>query len=213
MLLSSTFLCLGFLLLAPQASSQLIGPVGATTPLHKKTRVCNILDFGGVADNSTDVAPSIIDAFDKCVKRQPGSRLVVPAGNYLLKQSIVLSKGTNWAFQLDGLITAEYVGDSTGTSNFLVPRELILEGFAGVQALNSTINEEGDGKFLEILIVIINGLRCLGLFAACDANEMIAVDFEFYSENGLGAIQGQGYLYRIAREYVVLVVGKNDALT
>jgi rhamnogalacturonan hydrolase len=25
-----------------------------------------------------------------------------------------------------------------------------------------------------------------------------AVDFEIYSENGLGAIQGQGYLYRIS---------------
>lgn len=29
-----------------------------------------------------------------------------------------------------------------------------------------------------------------------------AVDFEFYSENGLGAIQGQGYLYRISGKYV-----------
>ena len=28
----------------------------------------------------------------------------------------------------------------------------------------------------------------------------IAVDFEFYSSNGLGAIQGQGYLYRNANK-------------
>jgi rhamnogalacturonan hydrolase len=157
-MLSATLLWLGFLLLVPQVSSQLIGPVGATTPLHEKTRLCNILDFDGIADNNTDVAPAITAAFEKCVKRQPRSRLVVPEGNYLLKQSIVLSNGTNWAFQLDGLITAEYVGNSTGTSNFLVPRDLILDGFAGIQALNSTINGEGDGKFLENLIVIVNGL-------------------------------------------------------
>lgn len=25
---------------------------------------------------------------------------------------------------------------------------------------------------------------------------VVAVDFEFYSSNGLGAIQGQGYIYR-----------------
>ncbi|KAN0108708.1 glycoside hydrolase family 28 protein [Hyaloscypha variabilis] len=174
-------LILSCLVTIPFASSQLIGPVGPRTPLSEKTRVCNILDFGGVADNSTDVAPAITTAFEKCVQRQPGSRLVVPEGNYLLKQSIVLSNGTNWAWQLDGLITAEYVGNSSGTSNYLVPRDLILQGFAGVQALNSTINGEGDGKFLENLIVIVN-----------------AVDFEFFSENGLGAIQGQGYLYRIA---------------
>jgi polygalacturonase len=151
-------LILSCLVTIPFASSQLIGPVGPRTPLSEKTRVCNILDFGGVADNSTDVAPAITTAFEQCVQRQPGSRLVVPEGNYLLKQSIVLSNGTNWAWQLDGLITAEYVGNSSGTSNYLVPRDLILQGFAGVQALNSTINGEGDGKFLENLIVIVNGL-------------------------------------------------------
>lgn len=136
--------------------SQLIGPVGVTTPLHEKTRVCNILHYGGVPDNHTDVALSITQTFEKCVKYHPKSRLVVPLGNYLLKQSIVLSNGTNWAFQLDGLITAAYVGNSS--TAYTVPRELILQGFAGVEALNSTINGEGDGKFLQDFIVIVNGI-------------------------------------------------------
>ncbi len=38
-----------------------------------------------------------------------------------------------------------------------MPRDLILQGFAGVEALNGTINGEGDGKFLENLIFIVNG--------------------------------------------------------
>jgi hypothetical protein len=151
-------LCLTFFLIVPQITSQLIGLVGVRTSLHEKTHICNILDFGGVVDNNTDVAPAITFAFDNCVKRHSRSRLVVPAGNYLLKQSVVLSNGTNWAWQLDGLITAEYFGSSTGTSNYLVSRDLILQGFAGVEALNETINGEGDGKFLENLIVIVNGL-------------------------------------------------------
>ncbi|KAF4624554.1 hypothetical protein G7Y89_g13617 [Cudoniella acicularis] len=137
---------LGFSLFIAPALTQLIGPVGVTTPLHEKKHECNILHYGGVADNETDVGPAIALAFEICVKNHPQSRLVVPEGNYLLKQSIDLVNGTNWAFQLDGLITAQYGGNFT-TGDF---------------------------------VLIEN-----------------AVDFEFYSHNGKGAIQGQGYIYRI----------------
>jgi rhamnogalacturonan hydrolase len=151
----TTTLLLVILLFTWPSLSQLIGPVGVTTPLHEKTRVCNILDYGGVPNNYTDVSLSIHRAFEECIKPQPKSRLVVPRGNYLLRQSIVLSNGTNWAFQLDGLITAAYVGNLS--TAYTVPRELILQGYAGVEALNGTINGEGDGKFLQNLIVIVNG--------------------------------------------------------
>jgi rhamnogalacturonan hydrolase len=78
---------------------QLIGPVGPTTPLAEKTYECDILDYGAVADNVTDVSTALQSTFEECVLKHPGSRLVVPAGNYLLNQSVVLSNGTNWAFQ------------------------------------------------------------------------------------------------------------------
>ncbi|KAI8665468.1 hypothetical protein LRP88_04030 [Fusarium phalaenopsidis] len=161
------------LLSALWANAQLIGPVGPTTALSQKTRQCSILDYGAVNDNSTDVADSIEKAFKTCVLPHPGSRLIVPDGSYLIKRSVVLSNGTNWAFQLDGLITLAYGG------NWTVDRELILQGFAGVGPLNATINGEGDGQFLQNGLTIIN-----------------PVDFEFYSSNGKGAIQGQGYIYR-----------------
>lgn len=132
-------------------TGQLISSVGPTTSLSEKSIECNILDYGGVADNSTDVSTSIETTFKECVLANPGSRLVVPEGDYLVNRSIVLSNGTNWAFQLDGLITAAYGG------NWTVERELILQGFAGVQNLNSTINGEGDGKFLLDVLVIVNG--------------------------------------------------------
>ncbi|KAJ5875740.1 uncharacterized protein N7473_013087 [Penicillium subrubescens] len=155
------------------AAGQLIGPVGPTTPLEKKTIECNVLDYGAVADNSSDISSAIEKTFTDCVRKRPGSRLVIPEGDYLLNQSVVLSNGTNWAFQLDGLITAAYNG------NWNVDRGLILQGSAGIDLINSTINGEGDGKFLMNVLVIVN-----------------AVDFEFYSLTGTGAIQGQGYLYR-----------------
>ncbi len=107
------------LLLATPAFSQLIGPVGPTTPLHEKNHECNILQYGGKADNKTDVALSVLEAFEKCAKPHPKSRLVVPGRNYLLKQSIDLVNGTNWAFQLDGLITAQYAGNFS-TDDFIL---------------------------------------------------------------------------------------------
>ena len=63
----------------------------------------------------------------------------------------MLSNGTNWALQLDGLITAAY------GSNWSVDRSLILEGYAGAKVLNETINGEGDDEFLEDVLVIVNG--------------------------------------------------------
>jgi rhamnogalacturonan hydrolase len=133
------------------AAGQLIGPVGPTTSLKDKQFECNILDYGAVPDNTTDVATAIENTFTHCVQRHPGSRLIVPEGEYLLNRSVVLSNGTNWALQLDGLITAAYGG------NWTVDRELILQGFAGVEALNVTINGEGDGEFLLDVFVIVNG--------------------------------------------------------
>ncbi|EFX01600.1 endo-rhamnogalacturonase f [Grosmannia clavigera kw1407] len=164
--------CLPFLGLA---TAQLIGPVGPTTPLHEKRRICNVLDFGAVPDNSTDVADALESAFNYCVLRHPGSRLVIPEGSYLLNRSVVLSNATNWAFQVDGLISLGYGG------NYTVARELVLQGYVGADVLNSTINGEGDGHFLIDALVIVN-----------------PVDFEFYSETGRGAFQGQGYLWRNA---------------
>ncbi|KAK1672838.1 pectin lyase fold/virulence factor [Colletotrichum godetiae] len=161
------------LLSAWRVAAQLTGAVGPTTSLSQKTTECNILNYGAVNDNATDVADAIEKAFKTCVLPHAGSRLIVPDGQYLIKRTVILSNGTNWAFQLDGLITLAYGG------NWTVDRELILQGFAGVEPLNATINGEGDGQFLQNGITIIN-----------------PVDFEFYSKNGKGAIQGQGYLYR-----------------
>ncbi|PYH87462.1 pectin lyase-like protein [Aspergillus ellipticus CBS 707.79] len=161
------------LLWAGLVAGQLIGPVGPTTPLAQKTVECSILDYGAVADNQTDIAAALEATFAECVQPRPGSRLVVPAGDYLLGRGVVFSNATNWAFQLDGLVTAAYGG------NWTIERELILQGAAGVALLNATVNGEGDHEFLLDVLVIVN-----------------AVDFEFYSSNGLGAIQGQGYIYR-----------------
>ena len=138
---------------AEWAAGQLIGPVGPTTDISQKQRACNILDYGALNDNSTDIAGSLEQTFKKCVLNHPGSTLVVPEGEYLLNRSVVLSNATNWAFQLEGLITLAYGG------NYTVDRELILQGYAGAKPLNDTINGEGDGLFLQDGLVIVNGRK------------------------------------------------------
>jgi rhamnogalacturonan hydrolase len=140
-----------YFIFAAQVLTQLIAPVGPTTPLILKQIECNILSYGAISDNQTDVSSAIYTTFNECVKTHPGSRLVIPPGNYLLNQSVVLSNGTNWALQLDGLITAAYGG------NWSVDRNLILKGNAGAEVLNETVNGEGDGEFLEDVLVIVNG--------------------------------------------------------
>lgn len=143
-------------------SAQLIGPVGPITPLQYKNHECSILDYGAVADNKTDVSDAIHLAFELCVKPHPASRLVIPQGHYLLEKTVVLENATNWALQVDGLITAKYGG------NWTVDRAAVLQGLAGVQPLNSTINGEGDNLFLLDIFVIING-EAVGILSKIQA--------------------------------------------
>lgn len=74
---------LSFLLLG-YASAQLSGSVGPLTTISEKKSValCNVLDYGAVADNSTDLGPALTDAFKACID---GELVYIPSGNYLLK--------------------------------------------------------------------------------------------------------------------------------
>ncbi|QRV95104.1 exo-beta-1,3-glucanase [Ceratobasidium sp. AG-Ba] len=104
--------------------AQYIGHVGPTAPLTSKTYECNVLNYGAKADNNTDIGPAISSAFSNCVLNNPNSRLVVPAGNYLISSTVILNGGSNWAFQLDGLITVDYSAYVSGkiSGNVLVFR-------------------------------------------------------------------------------------------
>ncbi|BDD59037.1 hypothetical protein MAP00_004273 [Monascus purpureus] len=82
-------------LLSNIVAGQLIGPVGPTADLSQKTIEWNILRYGAVADNSTDISTALETAFTNCVLKSPGSRLIVPEGNYLVNRGVVLSNVTN----------------------------------------------------------------------------------------------------------------------
>ncbi|KAI0633587.1 rhamnogalacturonan-hydrolase [Trametes polyzona] len=143
---------LASLLLVSVASAQLSGHVGPTSSLSaKQAKTCNVLDYGGKV-GSSDIGPAIQKAFDECVKKNSGSTLYVPAGNYNMKTWVTLKNGSKWAFRLDGLITRT----ATTGGNMIA-----------IQGAN---------------------------------------DFEMYSANSAGGIQGHGYQCRNAGPRLLRVI-------
>lgn len=141
-----------FLLGATPALAQLTGPVGPTTsPSAKRNTICNVLDYGG-SIGSSDIGPAIQSAFNNCVLKNKGSTLYVPAGNYNMQTWVTLKGASQWAFQLDGVISR------TATTG---------------------------GH----MIVVQN-----------------ANDFEMYSSNSAGGVQGNGYQCRNAGPRLLRVI-------
>jgi rhamnogalacturonan hydrolase len=63
-----------------------LSSVGPSTPLSAKSTICNVLNYGGVADNKTDIGPAIKLAFSSCAIKG-GATLYIPPGSYSRKQS------------------------------------------------------------------------------------------------------------------------------
>lgn len=135
--------------LLPAAFAQLSDPsaVGPTTSTSAKAsvKVCNVNDYGAVADGETDLGPPLLDAFNAC---SAGGVVEVPTGTYAMATFVTLSGGNDWAFNLEGII--ERTGNVSGGNMIAI--------------------ENSD-------------------------------NFEFYSSNGKGAIQGFGYQFLEQGEY------------
>lgn len=71
------------------------------------TTTCNVLSYGGVADNATDIGPAITKAYADCVSQATTSDpadtvLLVPGGAYALKTSITFIHANNFTIEIDG---------------------------------------------------------------------------------------------------------------
>jgi rhamnogalacturonan hydrolase len=60
--------------------------VGAMKSLSAKSTICNILDYGAVADDKTDVGPAIAKAFASCALKG-GAMIYIPPGSYSRKSN------------------------------------------------------------------------------------------------------------------------------
>lgn len=89
--------------------------LGASTPLSSKSTLCNIITYGAVADNKTDISTAITTAFSQCVKGHAAT-LYIPPGSYSLAKGVILSGASGWALRLDGLITLTQNGAFNGNA-------------------------------------------------------------------------------------------------
>ncbi|KAJ7200595.1 pectin lyase-like protein [Mycena pura] len=82
---------------------------------------CNVLTYGAVADNTTDLGPALTKAWQQCVipnvKTTVASDvlLYVPAGNFLLKTNVVFDDAANWNLHIAGNIYLPFNPALTGT--------------------------------------------------------------------------------------------------
>ncbi|KAH8927382.1 glycoside hydrolase family 28 protein [Atractiella rhizophila] len=83
---------------------------------------CSVLSYGGKADNSTDLGPAILSAWNNCVKPaltsvRTDTILLIPSGNFLLKSNVQMDKASTFNFKLEGNIYLPY--DSSLTGNMI----------------------------------------------------------------------------------------------
>ena len=72
---------LAALLVPSLVTAQLSGSVGPTTTrASKRTKVCNVLDYGGVASKTSDIGPPIASAFAAC--KSGGTGKLPPLDQY-----------------------------------------------------------------------------------------------------------------------------------
>ncbi|KUJ23727.1 pectin lyase-like protein [Mollisia scopiformis] len=113
--------------------------VGPLTPLSSKSTICNVLDYGAVADNSTDIGLAILSAFTSCAKAG-GATLYIPPGSYSIATGVVLNGGSAYAIQIDGLITLTSDGSFNGNA-------IVIENASDVEVFSSNalgaINGQG----------------------------------------------------------------------
>lgn len=71
------------------------------------TKTCNVLNYGGVADNVTDIGPAITKAYTDCVRgattmNPADTVLLVPSGTYALKTSVTFEHAGYFTIEIDG---------------------------------------------------------------------------------------------------------------
>ncbi|KAI9268015.1 pectin lyase fold/virulence factor [Phascolomyces articulosus] len=108
---------------------QLTGPVGPTTTVSDKSarKICNVLDYGAVADKKTDLGPALADAHFDCVRTAGSGVVYIPEGDYAMETWVTLNGGEGWALQLDGII---YRTGTSGGNMILVKRTNDFELFS-----------------------------------------------------------------------------------
>ncbi|KAJ4478184.1 pectin lyase-like protein [Lentinula aciculospora] len=112
---------------------------------------CSVLDYGAVADNSTDLGPALTAAWQECVIPQVTTTvatdvlLYVPAGNYLLASTVTFDGAENWNLHIAGDIYLPFNPDLTGTMlTFENCENILLNGPGAIFGNGYRYRPDGD---------------------------------------------------------------------
>jgi len=95
---------------------------------------CNVLDYGAKADNSTDLGPALMSAWNNCVIPHATSTatdtlLLVPSGNFLMKSTVTFNNAQNWNLHITGNVYLPFDPNLTGTMfTFQNCNNIVLNG-------------------------------------------------------------------------------------
>ncbi|KAJ5777380.1 hypothetical protein N7520_000626 [Penicillium odoratum] len=91
-------------------------PLGPLTSTDDKwaVKICDITDYGAVADGTTDSGAAILAAFEACID---GGVVNIPLGTFALATWVTLSGGSAWAINLEGIIVR--TGTAGGTMIYI----------------------------------------------------------------------------------------------
>ncbi|EIW83573.1 glycoside hydrolase family 28 protein [Coniophora puteana RWD-64-598 SS2] len=81
---------------------------------------CDVTDYGGVADNSTDLGPAITKAYSDCVSGATTSDasdtvLLVPSGDWAIATAVSLTSVSDFTLEINGAVYLVFNADLTGT--------------------------------------------------------------------------------------------------
>ncbi|KAH7879241.1 pectin lyase fold/virulence factor [Lentinula edodes] len=112
---------------------------------------CSVLDYGAVADNTTDLGPALTKAWQECVIPQVTTTvatdvlLYVPAGDYLLASTVTFDDAMNWNLHIAGDIYLPFNPDLTGTMlTFENCDNILLNGPGAIFGNGYRYREGGD---------------------------------------------------------------------
>ncbi|KAJ3814234.1 pectin lyase-like protein [Lentinula lateritia] len=112
---------------------------------------CSVLDYGAVADNSTDLGPALTAAWQECVIPQVTTTvatdvlLYVPAGSYLLASTVTFDGAENWNLHIAGDIYLPFNPDLTGTMlTFENCENILLNGPGAIYGNGYRYRPDGD---------------------------------------------------------------------
>lgn len=131
-------------LFASAGLAQLSGTVGPLTTSAEKeaVKVCNILDYGGVASTDTDNGAAISAAWTACVD---GGQVYIPTGDYGLATWVTLKSGSGVSINIEGTIYR--TGTDSGNMIYIQSSTDIeiysATGTGAIQAYGYEFHEDG----------------------------------------------------------------------